>query len=81
MTEYRIRAFLSLHYLWSSQTSSKIENYQQAILDYTMAISINADYAHAYYNRGLAYLKINKTEYSQADFAKAAELYRLQENQ
>jgi hypothetical protein len=25
MTEYRIRAFLSLHYLWSSQTSSKVD--------------------------------------------------------
>jgi alkylation response protein AidB-like acyl-CoA dehydrogenase len=40
MTEYRIRAFLSLHYLWSSQTSSdQFALFQELIARYSGALA------------------------------------------
>jgi tetratricopeptide (TPR) repeat protein len=32
-------------------------DYQQAIIDWNMAIKIKPDYADAFYNRGFVYLK------------------------
>jgi len=50
----------------------KLENYDQAISDYTKAIEINPDYTEAYLNRGNAYA-FSMDNFSQAcsDWQKA----------
>lgn len=49
-------------------------NYEFAVKRFTDAIQINGESAEVFYNRGLAYLKLNENEKAAADFTKAVEL-------
>ena len=48
--------------------------YQEAIKYYTKAISIDGDFAEAYFNRGLTFIYIGENEKGLADLSKAGEL-------
>jgi len=48
--------------------------YKDAISYYTRAISIDADFAEAYFNRGLTYIYTGENELGLADLSKAGEL-------
>ena len=48
--------------------------YNDAITNYTKAISIDEDFAEAYFNRGLTYVFIGENEKGLADLSKAGEL-------
>ena len=48
--------------------------YKDAISYYTQAISIDADFAEAYFNRGLTYIYTGENEQGLADLSKAGEL-------
>lgn len=50
------------------------QNYKEAIIDYTKAISIFPDYFEAYNDRGSAYNLIRKSNKAIADFKKALEI-------
>ncbi|WP_026735151.1 tetratricopeptide repeat-containing S1 family peptidase [Fischerella sp. PCC 9605] len=52
----------------------------KAIEDYNQAIRINPNFAIAYHNRGNAY-KVDNRQLALADFRKAAQLYKEQDNQ
>ena len=52
----------------------KLGQYQQAIEDYNVAIRLKPDYAKAYNNRGLAYLKQGKNELGCLDAQKACSM-------
>ena len=49
------------------------ENHEKAIEYYTKAISINPDYALAYYSRGMCYKALGEKEKANADFKKACD--------
>ena len=49
----------------------KLENYEDAISDYTRSIRIDPDYAAAYINRGAAYDKLENYENAIADYTRA----------
>jgi tetratricopeptide (TPR) repeat protein len=53
------------------------KNYDKAISDYSEAIRLNPNYALAYGSRAHAYRNQGKLEKAQADFIKAAELYKI----
>ncbi|HEY9702508.1 MAG TPA: tetratricopeptide repeat protein, partial [Allocoleopsis sp.] len=46
--------------------------------DYTKAIALNPNFAEAYHNRGLVYVKLSELEKGLADWKKAASLYQQQ---
>jgi tetratricopeptide (TPR) repeat protein len=48
--------------------------YKDAISYYTQAIEIDADFAEAYFNRGLTFVYIGENEKGLADLSKAGEL-------
>ncbi len=50
------------------------KEYKDAIEYYTMAIAQDADFAEAYFNRGLTYVYIGENEKGLADLSKAGEL-------
>ena len=50
------------------------KEYQDAIAYYTRAIAQDADFAEAYYNRGLTYIYIGENDKGLADLSKAGEL-------
>jgi hypothetical protein len=50
------------------------KDYARAIDDYTMAITLDANLAEAYYNRGLARIYSNNKSAGVADLSKAGEL-------
>ena len=50
------------------------KDFQTAILNYTIAIQIDADFAEGYYNRGLTYLFIGEDTKGLSDLSKAGEL-------
>ena len=50
------------------------KEYQTALTYYTQAISKDADFAEAYFNRGLTYIYIGENEKGLADLSKAGEL-------
>jgi len=52
----------------------KIENYSQAISDYTKAIKINPQYSLVYLNRGIAYYCIKSFFQACSDWQKAHQL-------
>ena len=49
-------------------------NWKEAINHYTQAISIDTDFAEAYFNRGLTYIYIGENEKGLNDLSKAGEL-------
>lgn len=49
-------------------------NYEFAVKRFTDAIEINSETAEVFYNRGLAYLKLNETEKAAADFTQTIKL-------
>jgi Trypsin-like peptidase domain/TPR repeat len=53
-------------------------NYQGALEDYTNAIQGNSGSAIAFFNRGLAFYKLDQTDRAISDFSKAADLFRSQ---
>ena len=55
----------------SSYTNGDVDT---AILDFTQAIQYNPDYAQAYFQRGLAYIKQINNQNATADFEKTLEL-------
>jgi tetratricopeptide (TPR) repeat protein len=50
------------------------KKYNEAIEDYTAAITYQSDYGVAYYNRAIAYYRLNKMEEACNDVKKAEEL-------
>lgn len=50
------------------------QDFRAAISYYTQAISVDSDFAEAYFNRGLTYIYINNTEKGLEDLSKAGEL-------
>lgn len=53
---------------------SSMKDYRNAIANYTNAISLEVDFAEAYFNRGLCYLMIGENDKGVADLSKAGEL-------
>jgi len=53
---------------------AKKNNYDDAIVKFTIAIERNPKFARAYYNRGIAYLQKGNIIMANADFARAREL-------
>ena len=51
-----------------------INSYQNAIADFTKAISLNYKDHEIYYNRGIIYQKISKRAEANRDFIEAAKL-------
>jgi len=66
----------SSSYFFSFRGDAHFElgNYQEAINDYTKAIELKPKYAHAYYNRGLAYNDLGNKQKFIADMKIAAKL-------
>ncbi len=52
----------------------KAGNYEKAIGYYNQAISVNSNYAEAFYNRGLSYYNLNKYAEAHTDFNKAIQI-------
>ncbi len=59
---------------------TKQKEYAQAISDHNQAIKLNPQFAAAYHLRAIAYGLQGKSAQAQANLAKAAELYRAQNN-
>lgn len=57
-----------------AQAYSKLEDYKEAIADYTQAIEIDPNYADAYYNRGIAHRKVGDTQAAIADYTQAIKI-------
>lgn len=53
---------------------AKMNDYKSAIVDYTVALSIDDGFAEAYYNRGLARIYTGNIEDGVADLSRAGEL-------
>ena len=51
-----------------------MDNYQEAIAEYTRAIELTPDYADAYFRRGTVHLKIGNDKEGTADLVKANSL-------
>jgi tetratricopeptide (TPR) repeat protein len=51
-----------------------MENYAQALKDYTEAIKLDPKDSAYYYNRGMTYSKIENTNQAIIDFTKAIEI-------
>lgn len=51
-----------------------LKDYRAALVDYDKAISLNADFAEAYYNRGLTHIFLGNNKQGIADLSKAGEL-------
>lgn len=51
-----------------------LKDYRAALVDYDKAISLNKDFAEAYYNRGLTHLFLGNNKQGIADLSKAGEL-------
>ena len=52
-------------------------DYTSAISSYSTAIQLKPDFAEAYYNRGLLYLRLGNKNLGVADLSKAGELGML----
>ena len=63
-----------LSYLQTEADKNEIKDYTGAIEDYNAAISLDSNYARAYYNRGISYLRLRKHAEAVLDFKKALDL-------
>jgi tetratricopeptide (TPR) repeat protein len=70
----RLRPDFSFAYYNKANILCATREYQEAIKYYTLAIDIDADFAEAYFNRGLTYIYTGDTERGLADLSKAGEL-------
>jgi tetratricopeptide (TPR) repeat protein len=62
------------HFCHGHTVATNLGEYQKAIEDYDQAITLNPQYARAFYNRGATYRKLGKKEKAIEDFKKAQEL-------
>ncbi|MCK4777190.1 MAG: tetratricopeptide repeat protein, partial [Actinomycetia bacterium] len=53
---------------------ANIGMYEEAVNDFTMAISINSNNARTFYNRGRAYLNMKEYHSADKDFKKVKDL-------
>ena len=69
-----------LVYAWYNKGNLyyEAEDYRQAEENYSQALSLNSEFGEAYYNRGLARMKLGKKEDAFSDFSKAGELGIIQ---
>ena len=58
----------------AATSEAKQKEYEKSIGHYTQAIQLNPNHAPTYYNRGLAYYKMDEADDAFADFNKAIEL-------
>jgi serine/threonine protein kinase len=56
------------------ETHRKAKRFKEAIVAYTHAIELNANYTNAYYNRGLTYYDLKQYELALADYERALAL-------
>ena len=70
----RLRPDFTFAYYDKANILCAKREYQEAIKQYTKAIDIDADFAEAYFNRGLTYIYTGDTEKGLADLSKAGEL-------
>jgi len=64
-------------YFYRGQTYQKLEQYPEAIADYSEAIQLASNSPVAHYHRGLVYQKLNNITEAIADFERAAQLFWL----
>ena len=69
-----IKMLVAIDYLESGNDKAFSEDYAGAIVDYTIAIKSNPDYAVAYYNRGIAYKALGEYNAAIADYTTAIRL-------
>ncbi|NJK40546.1 MAG: serine protease [Acaryochloridaceae cyanobacterium SU_2_1] len=65
-------------YLDRGNLQQALKDYGSAIADYTQAISLNPQYADAYYNRGVVHQKRGNLPQAKADLETAATLFQQQ---
>ena len=70
------RLYQKFPFAWFNRGNllSSMKDYRNAIANYTNAISLENDFAEAYFNRGLCYLMIGENDKGVADLSKAGEL-------
>ena len=61
-------------YMGRAQAFIRVKEYEQAIQDYTEAISLNPEDSRIYYNRGNCFLEMKEEQAAFADFNKAIEI-------
>ncbi|MDJ0724440.1 MAG: tetratricopeptide repeat protein [Prochloraceae cyanobacterium] len=66
--------FLASNLLKKGNSYYYFKEYSEAIINYNRAIQINPEDAHLYFNRGLAYAKLQNTEGAFNDFDRAAKI-------
>ncbi|QYO63359.1 tetratricopeptide repeat protein [Leptolyngbya sp. 7M] len=62
-------------YFYRGMTQQKLENYSEAIADYSAAIRLSPDSAVAYYYRAVAQQKLENISEAIADFELAAQFF------
>ena len=70
----RLRPDFSFAYYNKANILCAKREYAEALKHYTLAISIDNDFAEAYFNRGLTYIYTGDTEKGLTDLSKAGEL-------
>jgi len=61
-------------YLKAGNTKYELKDYKGAIKYYNKAIELNPDLAEAYYNRGIAKIRLGQKDDGCFDFSEASEL-------
>jgi Flp pilus assembly protein TadD len=61
-------------YYYRGLAHASKREFENAIADYTEAITLDPDDAEAFNNRGNAYIRIGETEKAEADFTEAKRL-------
>jgi predicted negative regulator of RcsB-dependent stress response len=64
----------SVEYAVRGELNAELENYQEAVDDYTKAISVSPDFTMAYFCRGTAYMETDNFQNAIEDFNKAIEI-------
>jgi tetratricopeptide (TPR) repeat protein len=63
-----------LTYYYKGSTEFYLQQYNEAVVDFTSAIAIDSNYRDAYYSRGLSYLGLNDDKHACPDLHKAQKL-------
>ena len=56
---------------------ARLNRFQEAIEDYTLAIQLDPNNGHSYHNRGILYEKLNQHEKAQTDLECAQRLNKI----